>query len=75
MTPRTSAPSKALTPDRLEALKRSADALDGSIADVATQVKQLQHDQNSLRTAILALQTELDREDLARAAAAEGVKA
>ncbi len=67
MTPRARSPSQALTPDRLEALKKSADALDGSIALVDTQVKQLRHDQNSLRTSILALQTELDREDLARA--------
>ncbi len=74
MTPRARSPSAALTPDRLEALKKAADALDGSIAVVSTQVKQLQHDQNSLRTSIMALQTELEREDLARVATSEGGK-
>lgn len=74
MTRRAPAPaSKALTPDRLEELKKAADAIDGTIAEVATQVKKLQHDQNSLRTSIMALQTELEREDLARVAASEGI--
>ncbi|HEY7541600.1 MAG TPA: hypothetical protein VIF11_15755 [Methylomirabilota bacterium] len=55
-----------LTRERLEALQILADGVDARIETISQDLVQLKHDQRSLRTAILALQHELEAEDLAR---------
>jgi hypothetical protein len=63
----------ALTRDRLEKLRVCAETIERTMDDLQGQLVKLRHDQASFKTAILALQHELEVEDIARAAHAEGV--
>jgi len=65
--------SGALTHERFEGLKSCADKIDEQLAAAAAIITKAQHDQRSLRTALLALQHELEEEDRRRfEAAGEG---
>lgn len=57
----------AETHSRLEAVKALADKIDQSLENAGAELAIVRHDQRSLRTAILALQSELEAEDRDRA--------
>jgi hypothetical protein len=54
--------SGVLSAERVDSLRILADAVDSRIATVQRELSAALHDQRSLRTAIMALQHELDGE-------------